>query len=179
MNIRKTLEKFDKYLFDRQFSLDVVVIGGAALNLLAVTERVTQDVDIIYPNELPQKLLSLVKDFANQESLPENWLNAGPAELLQHLPKDWKQRKRTLFQGKAIHLSTLGPKELLFAKCWAYIDRERDLEDIIAMRPLKDDLLEVAEWIKPLDANPNWPNHVVKMMNILIEKCTSNRNRGW
>jgi hypothetical protein len=71
----------------------IVIIGGAALQLLGVIIRNTRDVDVIAFAEppttrarlarpaahLPAPLQRAILAVAKDRNLPENWLNAGPA----------------------------------------------------------------------------------------------------
>ena len=175
MDIKKTIESFDNYLAQKGEHFDAVIVGGAALNLLSVTSRVTQDIDVLDPGALPQKIKAYAEDFAKDKNLPPNWLNTGPADLVNHLPDGWQDRKQPVFSGKAINLETLGADELLLSKCWAYLDRERDKEDIISMKPSEKELEEVAKLIKPLDAHPDWPKYVDQMFEGLKKECSKDK----
>lgn len=171
MDIKKTIEAFDDYLAARGESFDAVIVGGAALNLLEVTSRVTRDVDVLKPNSLLKNIRTHAQAFASEKNLPKDWLNTGPADLVSHLPNGWETRTRTVFSGQSLSLSTLGREELLMSKCWAYCDRERDLDDIVAMRPTKNEIQKITEWLKPLDTNPQWPEFVEDRMQRLAKKC--------
>jgi hypothetical protein len=52
---RPTIEAFDAWLAARCLRLDAIVVGGAALALLGVTDRQTRDFDILHP-ELPEEV---------------------------------------------------------------------------------------------------------------------------
>ena len=73
-------------------SVEIVVIGGSALTALGLVRRATRDVDLLAIAEngelslaepLPQALLQARAAVAADFGLPENWLNAGPTELLR------------------------------------------------------------------------------------------------
>lgn len=82
--------------------LELVVIGGAALNVLDIRIRPTKDVDVlaiaegrlgngttlVKCEELPPSLASAVATVAEVLRLEPDWLNAGPAKLL-----DWGLRR--------------------------------------------------------------------------------------
>ncbi len=176
MNIKEVIKNFDKFLHEHDESFSATIIGGAALTLLKVTSRTTHDVDILNPKTIPDKISQLSKEFAMKNNLPENWLNCGPADVVNYLPKDWEKHTRKVFEGESMELTTLGRKELIMTKCWAYCDRERDLDDIIALSPTKQELKETREWLKPLDANPGWPEYVDKAMTKLEQACQQQKN---
>ena len=63
MDVRETIAGFDLFLFGRDLSLEAVVIGGAALNLLGVVSRRTKDCDVLDP-ELPSPVIQTAHDYA-------------------------------------------------------------------------------------------------------------------
>ena len=71
--------------------LEIVVIGGSALSALGLVRRATRDVDLLAiatagelrrAEPLPQALLEARTAVAADFGLDENWLNAGPTDLL-------------------------------------------------------------------------------------------------
>jgi hypothetical protein len=171
MNIPDIIEKFDRYLNEHHQNFSAIIVGGAALSLLRVTSRVTNDIDVLNPNVLPEKVGLLTKEFALQNNLPESWINCGPSDVSTFLPEGWMARTRKIFSGKNLELITLGHGDLILTKCWAYCDRQRDLEDIVAMSPTINELKAAREWLKPLDSHPGWPDYVDKAMSILEKSC--------
>jgi hypothetical protein len=90
--------------------LEMVVCGGAALNVLGFVRRTTKDVDIIgfierNENNIPSlkkadKLIPALAEAAKKVgrdfNLPENWLNTGPASALDFgLPAGFMARLET------------------------------------------------------------------------------------
>jgi hypothetical protein len=161
---RQTLTLFDAYLADRRLRLEAVVIGGAALNLLGVVSRPTQDCDILHPL-LPPSIAGAARSFAVElratgELLQDDWLNNGPMSLAGQLPGGWQDRTQPVFRGMAIELSCLGRIDLLRSKLFALCDRGLDLGDCIALAPSAGELREVLPWLEAQDAHPDWPTHV-------------------
>ena len=147
--------KFDRLLSERGMAFEAVVIGGAALNILGVISRETQDVDVLEPLIDP-KILQASKDFASKTgigvtSLKENLLNHGPESLRKYLRKDWRARLQPLFQGAAITFTTLGRVDLIGTKLLAYCDRGRDLNDCLDLKPTKEEILEILPWVQGYD----------------------------
>lgn len=174
MKPREVLIEFDLYLEIRELEFEAVVIGGAALALLGVISRETQDCDVLDPN-IPQFVAQAAKEFARETSkkgydLKEDWLNNGPESLKDVLPKDWQLRLEVLYSGKALSLHTLGRPDLLKSKLFAYCDRGQDLNDCIALKPSLTEIQAALEWLKKQDANPGWPDHVEKRITRLVEK---------
>ena len=72
--------------------LEIVVIGGSALTALGLVKRATRDVDLLAIAEngelrpakpLPEALRTARDRVARDSELDENWLNAGPTDLLR------------------------------------------------------------------------------------------------
>lgn len=75
----------------------VVVIGGAALNLLGIVDRPTADVDVLAfrvgpdlqkpPEPIPSPLADAIAIVARDLALDDHWMNTGPAlQWQQGLP---------------------------------------------------------------------------------------------
>lgn len=174
MNPKIIIKNFDLYLKKKHLSFSAVVIGGAALSILGIITRQTQDVDVLDPL-VPEDILEASKKFAvefnlKHTSLKENWLNHGPESLRKYLRKDWKKRLVPLYIGDAIHFQTLGRIDLVGTKVLAYCDRGFDLQDCIDLKITKSELSEIIDWVKNYDANPDWPKYVDSQLQILAKK---------
>ena len=174
MRPREMLAKFDEYLSIKGLHFDAVVIGGAALALLGVITRETQDCDVLDPS-IPQDIADAARDFSHAVSkkggdLKEDWLNNGPESLKRELPKDWKLRLKELYSGKALNLQTLGRADLLKTKLFAFCDRGQDLADCVALKPSQEELREALAWLQAQDANPGWSTHVESQMKKLSKR---------
>jgi Nucleotidyltransferase of unknown function (DUF6036) len=165
---RTVLPLFDKFLESKGLRLEATVVGGAALQLLGVIERVTKDCDVLYP-ELPEVILIAAREFAGQNNLPKDWLNNGPSSLIRDLPSGWEGRRRDIFTGRALRLLSLGSEDLLRSKLYAYLDRGIDLDDIRALKPSPADIEALIPWLQERDGNPQWPEYVKQSMVELIE----------
>ncbi len=158
------IPRFDAFLAARGYVLEAIVTGGAALALLGIINRETQDCDLIEP-ELSSALLEASCTFATEMRergwvLRDDWLNNGPASLGPLLPEGWKNRLQIIHQGKVIRLWSLGRHELLLVKLWALCDRGLDLGDCVALAPSVGELTQAEPWIVTQDLNPDWPIHV-------------------
>jgi len=122
MITHELLDDFDRYLADRSLTYDGVVIGGAALILLGVISRATEDVDCLDPR-IPPPIKAASVEFSRGHGLKEDWFNNGPESLKRDLPEGWGSRLSPLYKGKALDLSTLGRSDLLRSKLFAYCDR--------------------------------------------------------
>lgn len=167
---------FDSYLAERNLRLEATVIGGAALGLMGVVSRQTQDYDILHPT-LSEEIKQASLDFAlqcRQKNVPliDSWLNNGPASLADQLPEGWQDQRQEIFRGKAISLYGLGRLDLLRSKIFALCDRGLDLEDCVALAPTREELAAIAPWLEIQDANPRWPDHVRETIEDLLNKVS-------
>jgi hypothetical protein len=168
---RETIAAFDLYLHEQGLMLEAVVVGGAALALLGITDRQTRDVDVLHP-DLPESIARAAVEFARQrraaeKPLGDDWLNNGPSQLGDVLPEGWLDRVRVVFAGAALTLSALGRDDLLKTKLFALCDRGTDLRDCIAVAPSPDELARAETWLALQDTNPGWPDHVRKTLDDL------------
>ena len=171
---RETILAFDDFLAEHSLRLEAVVIGGAALGLLGVTTRQTQDCDILHP-DLPELILAAARRFATERraaggNLQDDWLNNGPSQLTDVLPQGWEQRLQAAFTGAATDLQTLGRADLLKTKLFALCDRGTDLSDCLALTPTADELSAALPWLAEQDTNELWPEHVEATLADLAER---------
>lgn len=172
-NPKEIIPAFDEFLRERGIVFSAVAIGGAALAILDITTRVTRDLDLL-ETDIPPTVSQAAKEFAQLHALSEVWLNCGPSSLARELPPDWRSTAVPLFNGKNLRLSTLSRINLIRAKLWAMCDRMRDVEDLVAMAPSDDEIQLASAWVKPLDGNPGWPEHV----DLTIQELRTRLGRG-
>lgn len=161
---RETIQKFDAFLATYGLTLDAIVVGGAALALLRVTDRQTRDVDVLHP-DLPAAVAEAARVFAQTQRaaghpLDDDWLNNGPSGLKGLLPAGWRERQLEAFRGAAVRLTVLGRPDLLKTKLFALCDRGTDLPDCVALAPTAAELGEAEPWLAEQDTHPGWPDHV-------------------
>lgn len=170
--MKRVIVEFDSFLAARGLSFSAVIIGGAALNILDISNRKTKDVDCLDP-EIPPEIKEASRKFAEQRvdlSLDENWLNNGPSTLKVDLPEGWRRRTETLFRGNALDLEVLGRTDLLKSKLFAYCDRTTpDFEDLKDLKPTAHELAGALDWVKERDAHANWSSHVETAFSILAK----------
>jgi hypothetical protein len=90
--LEAALTTLGRLLSDRGLSYELVAVGGSGLLMLGLTVRPTRDLDIVAlvehglyvgVQELPTPLLEAVGVAGQIEGLAPNWINAGPADLLE------------------------------------------------------------------------------------------------
>ncbi len=159
--MKQTISRFDEFLFEQGLAFSGVVIGGAALIILNVISRFTEDIDFLCPR-IPPEIKTASQLFAKQNpklNLKKDWVNNGPESLIMDLPEGWRLRLNPIFNGKALKLTTLGRPDLLKSKLFAYCDRQEDIEDCIALAPSLAELKDALDWLADRDTNPAWPKH--------------------
>lgn len=153
--MKDVLQAFDEYLIPSGLSFEATIIGGAALIVSGTISRATRDVDCREPT-IPNEIKKASREFAKARkefNLDQDWLNNGPEALARELLPGWRGRRIKLYQGKALTLWTLDRKDLLCSKLFAYVDRQEDLADCIALKPSRDELIELLPWVQDRDAN--------------------------
>lgn len=161
---------------------EIVVIGGAALNVLGFVERPTRDVDVLGLTELdpacasrtlvkcsplPEALLDAAADVARDLDLEPDWLNAGPANLLDHgLPDGFEVRMTPARFGPTliVHLPARG--DLICLKVFAAADTGvgRHTQDLAALKPTGDELLAGAHWARTHDSSDGFKTMLVALL---------------
>lgn len=152
----------------------IVIIGGAALNLLRIVKRVTEDVDIVAfaeesktaagrtlvepPNPMPVALTKAIEQVAADLNLLSTWLNTGPAlQWRQGLPPGLDRRLEWRAFG-TLRVGVVSRYDLIFFKLYAAADsagpRSRHVQDLLALRPTDMELDEAARWVQGQDVSP-------------------------
>jgi hypothetical protein len=163
-NLREALTVLGDLLQDRGVAYDIVVIGGGALLLLGLIDRPTKDLDVVARVEggrwlsarpFPEPLAQAVRDVAEALDLPENWMNPGPADLMDFgLPEGFAERARPqVFGGLAVRFATRSDQIAfkLYASADHWPDRSRHLADLHQLAPSTEELLSAAAWCRSHD----------------------------
>lgn len=145
-----------------------MVIGGSALTALGFVRRATRDVDILaiadngelrFAEPLPQTLLAARAAVAADFELAENWLNAGPTDLLKWgLPEGFMTRVVTRSYGTALVVHFAGRLDQIHFKLFAMVDQGggRHEADLRALGPAPGELIAAARWSITQDPSPGY-----------------------
>lgn len=165
----------------------IVVLGGAALDLLRVVNRETRDVDILtfaeprpgkepsvdtidqLPREMPEPLQRAARIVARDLGLDSDWLNTESSLQLQAgLPPGLPAR----IQWKSYGALWVGPVhryDLVFCKLFAAADSggptSVHYQDLIALRPSPRELLDAATWVETQDASAEFPGILKRVVD--------------
>jgi hypothetical protein len=167
----------------------LVIIGGAALNLLGVVKRATRDVDVLAvspstdrsrpelvrpPDPLPAPLAKAVQTVGRDFGLADDWLNTEASlQWITGLPPGLEQRVQwRTYAGLRIGIA--GRRDLIWLKLFAAADQGgRHARDLLALQPTDRELHEAADWVKNQDQNTReFPN----MVDEVVTYVQSNRD---
>lgn len=96
--LEESLAVLGESLEERGVAFELVAVGGGSLLLLGLISRPTADLDVVAfieagryvkPSALPAELVDAARATARVMGIREDWINAGPAALLDlGLPED-------------------------------------------------------------------------------------------
>jgi hypothetical protein len=172
LEIENALQKLGELLALESQKYAIVVLGGAALNLLGIVERVTTDVDILAfahsgsgktmrllepPEPLPEPLVRAARTVAQDLGLESEWLNTGPAlQWRSGLPPGIEQRIRWR-RYAALRVGLVDRFDLIFFKLYAAADSKGPgsvhYQDLLALKPNAEELDAATAWVKTQDAS--------------------------
>jgi hypothetical protein len=169
-------EDINKYLNALSEQLDLqgvrnvslVVVGGAALSVLGLSQRTTRDIDTIaflvtsqagYRNLIravfDDKIERAAAAVARDYGLPEDWINPGPAgQLDTGLPDGFQDRLIPIRYGESLVVYYCSRLDLIHLKLYASVDvRGRHLDDLKAMNPNPYEIEAAARWCLSQDVS--------------------------
>ncbi|HAI13594.1 MAG TPA: hypothetical protein DCM28_17945 [Phycisphaerales bacterium] len=135
----------------------VIVILGGSVAAMSVANmpatRVTHDCDVLVsePNDQWQVVQAASQQIAKQNGLPENWLNHDSRMYAHLLPIGWRSRCEEVGTFGPLHVLAISRLDLMAMKLMGTPVRPQDLEDILAMKPTKDDLKFLHQHLDRLD----------------------------
>jgi hypothetical protein len=142
---------------------ELVVIGGSALLAIGLISRPTRDVDIVAlladqklvdPRPLPAELVAARDRVARDFGLPENWLNALPADLLDFgLPEGFVERLERRDYGDSLIVHFASRFDQIHFKLYAMADQGagKHEADLRSLAPTRAELLAAAHWTRTHD----------------------------
>ncbi len=156
--LEESLAILGESLAERGVSFEIVAVGGGSLLLLGLISRPTADLDILAfiedgrylkPAILPADLADAARATARVVGIRQDWINVGPAALLDFgLPAGFANRtiERRL-------------------KLYAAVDQgpsSKHFQDLIALSPTREELLDAARWAMTHDPSPGFRSELLK-----------------
>ena len=181
LSLEEALVILGQLLADRGHHYEIVAIGGGSLLLLGQIERPTRDLDlialvekgqIVSANPLPQVLIQAAKEVGKALGLDTDWLNIGPASLLEMgLPSGFMDRMHTRrYKGLTIHLADRFDQ--ICFKLYASVDQgpeSKHFADLIHLKPSADELKKAKSWCITHDVSEAFEaeiNRVLETINV-------------
>ncbi|HVH66996.1 MAG TPA: nucleotidyl transferase AbiEii/AbiGii toxin family protein [Gemmatimonadales bacterium] len=169
--IERALTALGERLAHAAAPCSLVVVGGAAINLLGIVDRPTRDVDVLAragtgakriapPDPLPQALREAIAAVARDFGLASDWLNTAVADQWRSgLPPGLAGRLHWSTYG-ALTLGLADRQDLVFFKLYAAADQTGPesvhFQDLLALTPTARELERAAAWVKTQDASPDF-----------------------
>lgn len=158
---------------------EIVLIGGGALLLVGLIDRPTRDLDIVARVDgarwvegepMPALLAAAIRDVGRALDLADDWLNAGPTDLLRFgLPEGFAERTTALrFGGLGLRLASR--LDQVAFKLYATVDqgpRSKHLKDLRHLNPTPDELLWAARWCRTHDPSDGFREMLTQALSIL------------
>lgn len=168
--ISKALELLNEELALKGENRDLIACGGGVLSVMGVISRQTRDLDVITPT-IDSLLLDCAMRVANKLGLDPEWLNNGPSGFIRDLEKNWETRTEIIFSGKNLTVRTLGRRDFIATKLQGLCDRDEfDLEDIVALKPTREEIESLKPWLLLRDASDFWPKRVETQLTKLFSR---------
>ncbi|NIO49796.1 MAG: hypothetical protein GTN73_10240 [Candidatus Aminicenantes bacterium] len=141
--------------------IEIVVCGGASLNVLGQIKRTTKDIDImgiikrdksgkldIIEAVLPQWFIGATERVRKDFNLPENWINVEATSIVRFgLPKDFTARMIKKRYSKALWVYYISRLDQIHFKLYASVDRGgHHVDDLIDLKPTNKEIEQAASW---------------------------------
>jgi hypothetical protein len=154
----------------------IAVVGGSALIALGLVSRVTRDIDVVAvlrdgdlvsAEPLSAGLLEAVDVVARDFRLPSNWLNTGPASLLDlGLPDGFLQRTEHRSYGNSLEVLFASRLDQIHFKLYAAVDQGagRHFTDLQSLTPSEDELIQAARWSETHDPSDGYREILLQVL---------------
>jgi Nucleotidyltransferase of unknown function (DUF6036) len=193
-DVEAALQAVGELLEDAGERISIVIIGGAALQLLGAVSRATRDIDIVAlteqpgqldhlirpPQPLPEFLRRVIRTVAEDRGLAENWLNRGPAGQWDvGLPPGFATRVRWRSYAK-LDVGIADRVDLIYFKLEAAADQptsdNRHFTDLVALNPTSDELAAAARWAKEVNAGSEYHGILDRVVALATARLAGRRS---
>ena len=141
--------------------IELVICGGASLNVLGQIRRTTKDIDImgilkreesgkldIIEAVLPQWFIDAAERVKKDFNLPENWINVEATSIVRFgLPKDFTKRLIKKSYSKALFVYYISRLDQIHFKLYASADKgSHHVDDLMDLKPTNKEIEQAALW---------------------------------
>lgn len=158
LDIKQALKLLNFYLKKKDQTRAFTICGGASLFLQGITTRTTRDIDIVGA-EIDAVLTEAALLVAKDLGLKPEWLNSEPKALARDMKPDWENRIFPIHSDSNLKIFSISREDMIFAKFYAYCDRQKDIEDLAALKVTFEEIQNALVYTKTKDAHPLWPKH--------------------
>lgn len=163
----------------RGHTYTLITVGGGSLLLQRLSVRPTRDLDVIAVGNgealrkaevLPTPLLAAARDVGVAAGVGENWLNAGPAGLMDlGLPAGFDDRAEVRRFG-SLTLRIASRFDQICFKLYAAVDQapaSKHLDDLRLLEPTAEELVAAARWSMTHDPSEGYRGQLLALLRIL------------
>jgi hypothetical protein len=178
-SLDRALSALGELLEARGTTYRLAAVGGGAMLLLDLISRPTKDLDLVGQIEagdvtgidpLPVPLKEAIADVARALGLPSDWLNPGPASLLDlGLPAGFVERGHTRRYG-GLEIVLADRFDQIHLKLYASADQgplSKHFADLKTLEPTRDELLTAARWARTHDPSEGFAGDLAKSLEAL------------
>ena len=141
--------------------IELVICGGASLNVLGQIRRTTKDIDImgilkreesgkldIIEAVLPQWFIDAAERVKKDFNLTENWINVEATSIVRFgLPKDFTKRLIKKSYSKALFVYYISRLDQIHFKLYASADKGgHHVDDLMDLKPTNKEIEQAALW---------------------------------
>lgn len=177
--LEELLEALGQLLEARGHTYTLITVGGGSLLLQRLSVRPTRDLDVIAVGNgealrkaevLPTPLLAAARDVGVAAGVGENWLNAGPAGLMDlGLPAGFDDRAEVRRFG-SLTLRIASRFDQICFKLYAAVDQapaSKHLDDLRLLEPTAEELVAAARWSMTHDPSEGYRGQLLALLRIL------------
>lgn len=169
----RPLETLGRLLVERGLRYELFAVGGGALLLLGLITRPTKDIDVvgvveggevIASRSLPQPLEAAVRDVARLLGLRHDWLNSGPAALVELGLPERALARASVREWGGLRLHLASRVDQIYFKLYATVDQgpaSRHFADLRRLSPTPAELLDAARWARTHDPSEGFRRELV------------------
>lgn len=168
--------------FMKKGPIQIVVCGGASMNVLGQINRTTKDIDVlgilkreksgklkteeaVFPSWFIEATNRVKKDF----DLPDNWINAEPASLVRlGLPKGFERRLKKIQYSRSFSVCFISRLDQIHFKLYASADRGGyHINDLLLLSPKNEEIKQAARWCMTHDVSAGFRLVLMEMLKEL------------